>query len=223
MRKISVFLIFLLALVIPFLITELILGSLSKLHLSPTLALVLLIAILFGGLINIPLKVIERDTNVIVDPFAVYGLGGFWPQLRRVRRSTILAVNVGGCVIPTALALYEIYYLAAFGGSLLAVTALGCAVNVLVCYLVARPVPNVGILMPGLIPPVVAASFALLFASEQAAPVAFTIGVMGPLIGADLLHLKDIEESSNTGVISIGGAGTFDGIVLSGVIAAYLA
>jgi uncharacterized membrane protein len=46
---------------------------------------------------------------------------------------------------------------------------------------------------------------------------------MGPLIGADLLHLKDIEESSNTGVISIGGAGTFDGIVLSGIIAAYLA
>ena len=42
------------------------------------------------------------------------------------------------------------------------------------------------------------------------------------LIGADLLHLKQIEESA-TGVASIGGAGTFDGIVLSGIVAAYLA
>lgn len=44
----------------------------------------------------------------------------------------------------------------------------------------------------------------------------------GPLIGADLLHLRDIEKIA-TGVASIGGAGTFDGIVLSGIVAAYLA
>jgi uncharacterized membrane protein len=46
--------------------------------------------------------------------------------------------------------------------------------------------------------------------------------VLGPLIGADLLHLRDIEELE-TGIASIGGAGTFDGIVLSGIVAAYLA
>jgi hypothetical protein len=41
-------------------------------------------------------------------------------------------------------------------------------------------------------------------------------------VGADLLHLKEIEQST-VGMASIGGAGTFDGIVLSGIVAAYLA
>ena len=40
-------------------------------------------------------------------------------------------------------------------------------------------------------------------------------------VGADLLHLKEIEQST-VGMASIGGAGTFDGIVLSGIVAAYL-
>jgi len=45
---------------------------------------------------------------------------------------------------------------------------------------------------------------------------------LGPLIGADLLHLDDIE-AIGAGVASIGGAGTFDGIVLSGLAATVLA
>jgi uncharacterized membrane protein len=55
----------------------------------------------------------------------------------------------------------------------------------------------------------------------MAPPIAFTAGVIGPLGGADLLHLRDIE-AGESGIMSIGGAGTFDGIVLSGIIAAYL-
>jgi uncharacterized membrane protein len=68
----------------------------------------------------------------------------------------------------------------------------------------------------------VATVLALILAPEQASPVAFVAGVAGPLIGADLLHLKDIEKLP-AGMASIGGAGTFDGILLSGIIAAYLA
>jgi len=64
---------------------------------------------------------------------------------------------------------------------------------------------------------------ALLLAPAEAPPVAFIAGVLGPLIGADLLHLKDIDKIATTGIASIGGAGTFDGIVLSGIAAAYLA
>lgn len=58
-------------------------------------------------------------------------------------------------------------------------------------------------------------------APENAAPVAYIAGVAGPLVGADLLHLKDIA-GLETGIASIGGAGTFDGILLSGIVAAYL-
>ena len=43
-------------------------------------------AIFVGGLVNIPVKSIVRDTDVIVHPFAVYGLADFWLQLQRVRR-----------------------------------------------------------------------------------------------------------------------------------------
>jgi len=79
-------------------------------------------------------------------------------------------------------------------------------------------VQGVGILLPGLGPAAVAALLAVIFAPSDAAPV----GVTGPLIGADLLHLKQIEESA-VGMASIDGTGTFDGIVLSGIVAAYLA
>jgi len=125
-------------------------------------------------------------------------------------------------LIPTGLAIYELVYLALLSPSGLAAAAVGCAANIAVCYLIARPVPGVGILMPGVMSPIVAAGLALLLAPEMAAPVAFVSGVMGPLIGADLMHLKHIE-TSDIGVVSIGGAGTFDGIILSGIVAAYLA
>jgi uncharacterized membrane protein len=52
--------------------------------------------------------------------------------------------------------------------------------------------------------------------------VAYVSGVLGTLIGADLGHLKDISKSGPK-IASIGGAGTFDGIFLSGIIAAILA
>ncbi len=60
-----------------------------------------------------------------------------------------------------------------------------------------------------------------MLAPEWAPPIAFAAGVLGPLIGADLLHLDDIAQLG-TGMASIGGAGTFDGVVLSGLVATLL-
>jgi uncharacterized membrane protein len=94
--------------------------------------------------------------------------------------------------------------------------------NVVVCFRIARPVPGLGITMPAFVPPLIAASFSLLLIPDFAPPVAFVAGVLGPLIGADLLHLKEVVRIS-PGVASIGGAGTFDGIVLSGLAASLLA
>jgi len=131
-------------------------------------------------------------------------------------------LNVGGCLIPVGLVLYEIIQLAAFNPPALVAAAAGCVVNSLVCYIIARPVTGIGIVMPGVVSPIIAAGTALLLAPDAPAPVAFAIGVIGPLVGADLMHLKDIE-ANEIGVVSIGRAGTFDGIVLSGIVAAYLA
>lgn len=218
----SLFIVLTLVLLLPFFFGELMVASLSKLHLSPSMALMCVIAIFIGSLINIPIKSFSRDVDVIEHPLAIYGFARFWPRLRRIRRYTIIAVNVGGCLIPASLVLYEIFCLTLLSPSALTVIAAGCLANVLVCYAIARPIAGIGIVMPGIVSPIVAAGLALLLLPEMAAPAAFVIGVTGPLIGGDLMHLKDIEVSE-IGIVSIGGAGTFDGIVLSGIIAAYLA
>jgi uncharacterized membrane protein len=77
-------------------------------------------------------------------------------------------------------------------------------VNIVVCYFVARPVQGVGILLPGIVPAAVAALFALIFAPGDAAPVAYAAGVAGPLIGADLLHHREIEQSASAWLVLAG-------------------
>jgi uncharacterized membrane protein len=218
----SLFAVILMLMLLPILFGELMATSLSKLHLSPETALLLIMAIIIGGLVNIPVKRIAHERVVTMHPLAVFGLGGLWPEMVRERRETIIAVNFGGCVVPTGLALYELLHLAAAGTPTLLALLVASGVNIAVCYFVARPVQGVGILLPGLVPAAVAAVLALIFAPGDAAPVAYVAGVAGPLIGADLLHLREIEQSA-VGIASIGGAGTFDGIVLSGIVAAYLA
>ncbi len=101
-------------------------------------------------------------------------------------------------------------------------TLLAVTINVAACYHLAHPIPKVGIAMPALVPGFLAALCGLLFHAELAPAIAFCAGVLGPLIGSDLLHLRDIQ-SINTNVASIGGAGTFDGIVISGSLATLLA
>jgi uncharacterized membrane protein len=98
---------------------------------------------------------------------------------------------------------------------------LASGVTAFVSWKLARVVSGVGIAVPGVVPGVVAGASALLLASESAAPVALVAGVLGPLVGACLLHLRDLEESP-VGLASLGGAGTFDGIVLACVLAATL-
>jgi uncharacterized membrane protein len=207
---------------LPLLFAQVMATSLAKLHLSPAAASLVAGGIILGGFINIPIRRILHDREVTVHPFAIFGLSDLWPELQTPRRETIIAVNVGGCVIPVGLAIYELAHLATLGWHLLTAAATGSMINIVACYILARPVPGVGIVLPGLVPPLIAATVALILAPEHAPPVAFVAGVTGPLVGADVLHLKGIGKNA-VGRASIGGAGTFDGIVLSGIVAAYLA
>ena len=218
----SLFFFLVLFLLFPLFFAELMFAALVKLQLTPSAALTLLLCMFVGGLFDIPIKTFVREREVVAHPLAVYGLGEFWPRLRRVQRKSIIAVNVGGCLIPAGLAIYEFAHIALAGASVLFATIFGVIVNVLACYLQARPVAGVGITLPAFVSPMLAAALALLLAPDMAAPAAFVIGVLGPLVGADLMHLRDVE-ASEIAVLSIGGAGTFDGIVLSGILAAYLA
>jgi uncharacterized membrane protein len=78
-------------------------------------------------------------------PLAVFGLGGLWPEMRYERREAIIAINFGGCVIPTGLALYELLQLSAQGTAALLAVLVAGVVNISVCYFLARPVEGVGI------------------------------------------------------------------------------
>lgn len=218
----ALILIVVLLLLLPFFFAHAMLVALAKLGLSPLAAFMILAGIIFGSSVNIPIKRFPREQEILIDPFVMFGFGRLFSLPPRGRRYVTLAVNVGGCVIPTLLAIYECWLIVGRGIGALAILIIVTLVNVAVCFRMARPIPNLGIAMPALIPPLVAAVSSLLLIPDFAPPVAFVAGVLGPLVGADLLHLKQVVKMAPA-VASIGGAGTFDGIVLSGLIAALLA
>jgi uncharacterized membrane protein len=86
----------------------------------------------------------------------------------------------------------------------------------------AKIEPGLGIAVPIFLPPLIAAGVGLALAFRRAPPLAYVAGSMGTLIGADLLNLGRVADFGAP-LVSIGGAGTFDGIFLTGIIAGLLA
>ncbi len=188
----------------------------ERLGLSRRAALIILFAALLGSGVNIP--VMRLPAQRVVEPriMEFFGMQYVIPSVVE-RQSTVIAVNVGGAVIPILLATYLV---AKFGISRRSLLAL--AVVTLVTYFLAQPVPGVGIALPPLLPSLVTAVAALLLDPRGAPRTAFIAGTLGTLIGADLLNLGHLQ-GLGAPVASIGGAGTFDGIFLTGIIAVLLA
>ena len=210
-----------LLLLFPFFLANAFVTALAKLGLGPTSSVLVALGIFLGGAFNVPVARIQQTELVEYRPTKLLGLGRLLARPVQRQTYTIIAVNVGGCLIPTALAGYQIGRLALHTPTTLLAVAAALVLNVALCYFIATPVPEKGIVMQPLVPAGAAALSGLLLAPAWAPPVAFTAGVLGPLIGADLLHLGDITEIG-TGMASIGGAGTFDGVVLSGLVATLL-
>jgi uncharacterized membrane protein len=135
---------------------------------------------------------------------------------------TVVAVNVGGAVIPTLVipTLMSIYLL--IKRELWVKGLVAMAIVALVIHWMADPVPGLGIAVPVFMPVVVTAIVAMILSREEAAPLAYIAGSLGTLIGADLTNLDKIR-GLGAPVASIGGAGTFDGIFLTGILAVLLA
>jgi uncharacterized membrane protein len=171
-------------------------------------AIIVLVVILAGSLVNIP---IGRRKLLEVEESRFFGL----MRQKRMRLQG-LSINVGGALIPVALAGYLLFRVP------LKETFLATALLVIICYSLAKVVPGKGIAIPLVLPALFATIFALILAFDFAAPIAFISGVLGVLIGGDILHLPRVMRE-NQGILSIGGAGVFDGIFLVAVIAAFLA
>lgn len=242
----------LLLFVIPFIFAYLYFGlvqsAFRSLGLSPAGALLFLIASLVGGMINIPLNrrrvVIEDPRNQQIEGWTRW----FMPYVHYyppMVREQVIAINVGGALIPI---IFSIYLLTR-PTTHVAAAILAMILVAIIAKLLARPVPGVGITMPAFIVPIIAAglAFLLLGSTHGAAPVAYIAGALGTLIGADLLNLPQVlrggllaagprymwpflpprtapdKALSRPQMLSIGGAGVFDGIFLTAVVAAFLA
>ena len=187
-----------------------------KLGIGPGAAMLLLFGSLLGSYFNIPIAVLPGKPVMSGQIVEFYGMRYVVPVVVSWP-GTVLAVNVGGAVIPT---LMSIYLLIRYQLWLRA--AIATAVIALVIHSMATPVPGVGIAVPVFAPVVITAILAFILSREYAAPLAYIGGSMGTLIGADLLNLDKITNLGAP-VASIGGAGTFDGIFLTGILAVLLA
>ena len=187
-----------------------------RIGLSPRAALLLLLASLVGSYLNIPVAELPAQqilSGQVIDYFGmryIVPVVTDWP-------TTVIAVNVGGALIPGFTSFYLLAKSHQWRRGVLA--TIGVAA---ICHLVAHPVPGFGIALPVFVPVIATAVIAVLLSRPHAAQLAYIGGSLGTLIGADLLNLDKVQ-GLGAPIASIGGAGTFDGIFVTGILAVLIA
>jgi len=187
----------------------------NKLGLSASSAYLLLFSSLFGSMINLPMFTMRADLQPQTE-LQKSLFPGF--PLWRFTNRTLVALNVGGGLIPIGFS----FYLFQHSDVTLLEVIQGVSFVSMVSYLFSRPIRGLGIGMPMLIAPLSAALVAVLLNPDASPPLAYISGTLGVLVGADLLRLKDIRRMGAP-FAAIGGAGTFDGIFITGIVAVLLA
>jgi uncharacterized membrane protein len=179
-------------------------------------AMLVLLGSLVGSYFNIPMAELPERHLVSGHHVTFFGMRYVipvvvdWP-------GTVVAVNVGGALIPGLVSLYLFVRHRLWVRGLLATACVAA-----LCHLLASPVPGLGIALPVFVPAIASAAVALLLSLRRAAQLAYIGGSLGTLVGADLLNLGRVQ-GLGAPVVSIGGAGTFDGIFLTGVLAVLIA
>jgi uncharacterized membrane protein len=176
----------------------------------------LLLLSLLGSYINIPVAELPAEHIHSGRVITFYGMRHVIPMVKEWPR-TIIAVNVGGAVVPVILSLYLIFKNRLYARSFIAV-----GIVTAIVHLMAYPVQGVGIATPTFMPPLVATVAAVLLYQQYAPPLAYIGGSLGTLIGGDLMNLGKIQ-GLGAPIAAIGGAGTFDGIFVTGILAVLLA
>ncbi|MFW5913261.1 MAG: DUF1614 domain-containing protein [Candidatus Hadarchaeota archaeon] len=192
-------------------------GAFRSLGLSFEIGLLIFFISLLGSSINIPIYKVRRKEPVILKkPHSFFDF--IYPERENRYRviQTTIAINVGGALVPLFLCIYILFTYP----NLISQYAIGTAIIAIISFKLARPLPGIGIALPTFIPPLSAAAVALLIPGDPKAAIAFFSGVMGVLIGADLLNLNG-SVRSGAEFLSIGGAGTFDGIFLTGLLSLF--
>ncbi len=178
----------------------------ENLGISSNLSFLIFLAILVGSAINIPLT--KRKFYYIREKHFF----GLFSSEKLMAEG--LFINLGGAIIPLLLCLYFLLKIP------LEPVLIATGLMTLICYSLSRFIPKKGVVLPAFIPPLFAAVFSVILCRQFAAPCAFVSGVLGTLIGADIFNLPKVRKYG--GFLSIGGAGVFDGIFLTGIVSAFL-
>lgn len=183
----------------------------ASMGLAPSTMIAVLLASLLGSYINIPIAYLPEKHMVAREVVTYFGIPYAVPVVRSAP-ATVLAINVGGAVIPICMSLYLM-----MRNHLYALSLWGIGIVALACHLLATPVPGLGIAEPIFVPCVITTLTALALSRRHAGALAYICGSLGTLIGADLTNLGKIQ-GLGAPVASIGGAGTFDGIFVIGLL-----
>ncbi|MGQ4832992.1 MAG: DUF1614 domain-containing protein [Candidatus Asgardarchaeia archaeon] len=192
---------------------------------SSTVASLILLLSILGSYVNIPLFEMVSYIPIVQEKvIRVYYVNWIIPELAYKPQKTVIAINLGGCVIPVIFSTYLVLTrLPLDQAPLISYVRLLIATLIVtvVVHSFAKPVKGIGIVMPGFISPlttaITVAVLNMIPPYSNIFVIAYFAGTWGSLIGADLLNIKKIPQLGAP-VASIGGAGTFDGIFLNGVM-----
>ena len=202
----------------------------EHLGLPPELFLIFLLLSLLGSFVNIPIAELESPQPIYTyREVTFFGVTWYIPQVEMGLRRTIIALNVGGCLVPILVSLYLLLYSIPRAEPDPLSTYIKVLIVLLIVSLIvhksSRVVRGLGIATPAFIPPTITAVATLLIyhvgIPSNPMRIAYIGGTLGTLIGADILNLHRIPRLGAP-IVSIGGAGTFDGIYITGLISVLL-
>jgi len=218
----------LVVIVVPLLFLGLVGSAFTNLvGLSWITATALVILILICSLVNIPVWKVRKETirmphggaGQFPDAFTPTEVGGMW--------ETSIAVNLGGAIIPVAMACWLLYRASSVmaGETLYLQVAAAILVVAAIAYVTTRPVLGLGLRVPLFVPGLTALLCGILFAQGlglTAGVIAFVSAVFGILLGANLAHLPHVGDLE-VPQVSIGGAGTFGAVFIGCILSAIIA
>ena len=185
-----------------------------KLGFPPEYSVYFLFLSLPCSYLNIPIKKVRSHVPVISDNASDVLRSGL--SASSLKMYSTIAVNIGGAVIPLIMSLFL------FSMAKPVEILSGILLVTIIIHKIARPVKGSGIVVHALLPPLLAAFVAIIISPQNAPVIAYISGTFGCVLGIDILNLKKIPYLG-VPLVSIGGAGTFDAIFLTGIISVLLA
>ncbi|MGC8607242.1 MAG: DUF1614 domain-containing protein [Vulcanisaeta sp.] len=196
---------------------------LVSIGIQPLLALTLTLGSLLTSYINVVIA--EITYYVPFNPFI--DLMKLFPMPLVIQRidKLFLEVNIGGAIIPVVTSVYLISTYLVGDMAILMAFIISLVISSIVIWQSARLIPGIGIALPTALPVLLTLILTLISTVLfHANPLAFSysLGSLSTLIGADLLNIKKVIRTMR-GYVSIGGAGVFDGIYITGLMSLILA